>query len=212
MHRKEAPNQYERLKVTTLSKSQPRGRRNNNSAAVIAYSHGCDWCVITDYKKKNKKQTKTIRAEFPKPLGLFNFSVSHTSPVGPVIPVMTRVERQADEAGRYQEAPHLLDIASFHSMRIWSDFLIVRSLMNLLPSLSHFDKLFPHKSKLHKHKDSPPTPPPQQNLEILLYIPSVRLLLFFFYTHIFYSWDITSRDKWLFFFFYLLCSRRMLFT
>lgn len=44
--RNEAPNQYKRLKVTAFSKSQRREKRNTDSAAVIAYSHGCDWCVI----------------------------------------------------------------------------------------------------------------------------------------------------------------------
>lgn len=113
---------------------------------------------------------------------------------------MTRVERQADEAGRYREAPHLLDIASFHSMRIWSDFLIVQCLMNLLPSLSHFDKLFPHKSKLHKHKDPPPN---KNNKNWRYYCTSLLFGCFFlFYIHIyFYIWAITSCNTLLFFFF-----------
>lgn len=113
---------------------------------------------------------------------------------------MMRVERQADEAGRYREAPHLLDIASFHSMRIWSDFLIVQCLMNLLPSLSHFDKLFPHKSKLHKHKD---LPPPNKNNKnwILLYIPSVWLFFSFSYTHIFFYLSYSQLQHMTFFFF-----------
>lgn len=46
IYRNQAPNQYKHLKVTAFSKSQPRKKRNTNSAAIIAYSHDCDWCVI----------------------------------------------------------------------------------------------------------------------------------------------------------------------
>lgn len=98
---------------------------------------------------------------------------------------MTRVERRADEAGRYREAPHLLDIASFHSMRIWLDFLIVQCLMNLLPSLSHFDKLFPHKSKLHKHKDPPPPTKTTKTGDITVHPFCLAVFFFFIYTYIF---------------------------
>lgn len=139
--------------------------------------------VLSLIIKKNKK-TKLQGQSFQSHSACL-ISVCPTSPVGPVIPVMTRVERQADEAGRYQEAPHLLDIASFHSMRIWSDFLIVQSLMNLLPSLSHFDKLFPHKSKLHKHKDIPPPTPPTKPEDITVHPICSAVVFFCLYTYIF---------------------------
>lgn len=95
-----------------------------------------------------------------------------------LIPVLTRVERQADEAGRYRQAP-----PGYCELPFDAD-------ATRFPDCAELNESAPLavSSSLHTKVNSTntktPTQQKQQNLQILLYMPSVRLL-FFYIQHIF---------------------------